>query len=191
MNIYKKQIPNLITGLRVILVLPIVWALLTSKFELAILLFIIAGVSDGVDGYLAKRFDWSSRIGGILDALADKFLLTSTFLCLWLLNVFSGWFVIWVLLRDLMIIFGGIVYNLRVAKFNPKPSLISKINTFLQIVLAALGVIHIGLYPIPEWLLDIFIYTVTLTVLLSGVGYIKEWGQGVSVSNISQQRRKI
>tara|TARA_B100000902_G_C27200277_1_gene858697 strand:+ start:230 stop:808 length:579 start_codon:yes stop_codon:yes gene_type:complete len=190
MNISKKHIPNMISGLRVVLVIPIIWSLLSQKFELAIVLFIIAGISDGVDGFLAKRFGWHSRIGGILDALADKFLLISTFLCLWLLHVFPGWFVFWILLRDLMIVFGGIFYNLRVAKFHPKPSLISKFNTFLQIILAALGVLHLGLYSIPAWLLDIFIYTIAFTVLLSGMGYIKDWVQGVGVNDITQQRRK-
>ncbi len=74
-----RHLPNLITLLRILLVGPIVWALLQGRFELAIWLFLVAGISDGVDGFLAKRFGWSSRLGGILDALADKFLLSPPF----------------------------------------------------------------------------------------------------------------
>jgi len=172
-----RHVPNLISALRVLLVGPIIWALLEQRFELAVGLFVIAGVSDGVDGYLAKHFGWTSRLGGILDALADKFLLVSTFVCLWWLGVFPGWLVLWIMLRDLIIVVGGVVYNTRVEKVTPEPSLISKLNTFLQIVLAALGVVHLGLAPMPEWLLHGLMYAVSLTVLFSGFGYVREWSR--------------
>ena len=77
------HLPNIISFLRIILVAPIVWALLNNQYDLAVILFVIAGISDGVDGFLAKRFDWTSRFGGVLDAIADKLLLVSTFICLW------------------------------------------------------------------------------------------------------------
>ncbi len=172
-----RHLPNLISALRVVLVGPIVWALLERRFDLAIWLFLVAGISDGVDGFLAKRFGWTSRLGGILDALADKFLLVSTFVCLWWLGVFPGWLVLLILARDLLIIGGGIVYNARIERFEPEPSLISKLNTFLQIVLAALGVVHLGITPVPAWLLQLLIWGVVLTVFLSGAGYVREWSR--------------
>jgi len=184
-----RHLPNIITGMRVILVGPTVWALLTQKFELAIWLFLVAGVSDAVDGFLAKRFGWSTRLGGILDALADKFLLVSTFLCLWWLEVFPGWLVLWILARDLLIVIGGVVYNSRVEKVNPEPSLTSKLNTFLQIVLAALGVIHLGLYPVPLWLLDGLIYAIVLTVFFSGLGYVREWSRRAAAHGTDHVKR--
>ena len=172
-----RYLPNLISGLRVVLVGPIVWALLQERFELAMWLFVVAGVSDGVDGYLAKRFAWTSRLGGILDALADKFLLVSTFVCLWWLGLFPGWLVLLVILRDLVIVIGGVVYNARVEKVMPAPSLISKLNTLLQILLATLGVVHLGLAPMPPWLLHGLMYAIVVTVLFSGIGYVREWSR--------------
>jgi cardiolipin synthase len=174
---WLRYTPNLITILRILLVVPIVWALLHRRFELAIWLFVIAGVSDAVDGFLAKRFGWTSRVGGILDALADKFLLVSTFGALWWLKVFPTWFVLWILARDLVIVGGGIVYNARIGKFDPAPSMISKLNTFLQIVLAAAGVVHVGITPVPGWIIQTLIWAVVVTVFLSGAGYVREWSR--------------
>lgn len=172
-----RHIPNLITVLRILLVGPIVWALLEERYQLAIGLFLVAGVSDAVDGFLAKQFDWSSRLGGILDALADKFLLVSTFLALWWLGMFPGWFVFLILARDVVIVSGGIAYRTRVGIFDPAPTLISKLNTFLQILLAALGVLHLGISPLPAWVFEVLIWSVVATVLLSGAGYVMEWSR--------------
>ena len=98
------HLPNIISFLRILLVAPIVWALLNHRYDLAVVLFVIAGISDGVDGYLAKRFGWESRFGGVLDAIADKLLLVSTFIVLWLLAVFPLWLVALIILRDLFIV---------------------------------------------------------------------------------------
>jgi cardiolipin synthase len=176
-----RHLPNLISALRMVLVVPIVWALLDRHIELAIGLFLVAGVSDAVDGFLAKQFGWASRLGGILDALADKFLLVSTFFCLWWLGVFPGWLVLWVLARDVLIVGGGIVYNVRIGPFVPEPSPVSKLNTFLQIVLAALGVVHLGITPVADWLLQVLMGAVVLTVFFSGAGYVREWTRRAAV----------
>lgn len=177
MSHYLRHLPNLISAARILLVAPIVWSLLQRNFELAIWLFLIAGFSDGLDGFLAKRFGWSSRLGGILDALADKILLVSTFVCLWWLGIFPWWLVAWVLLRDLIIVIGATVYNFRIETVQPEPSLSSKLNTFLQIALAAVGVVQLGFGGVPGWLLQGLIWAVVLTVLLSGAGYVREWSR--------------
>lgn len=177
MNSYLRHLPNIISVARIILVGPIVWSLLTRQFTLAIWLFLAAGASDGLDGFLAKRFGWSSRIGGILDALADKFLLVSTFVCLWWLGLFPWWLVFTILARDLVIVIGATVYNFRIEAVQPEPSLISKLNTFLQIALAAVGVAQIGFDVIPVWLIHALVWAVMLTVLLSGTGYVREWSR--------------
>ncbi len=177
MNSTLRHLPNLISAARILLVAPIIWSLLERNFGLAIGLFLVAGASDGLDGYLAKRFGWSSRLGGILDALADKILLVSTFVCLWWLAVFPWWLVVWVLLRDLVIVIGATIYNFRIEAVEPEPSLVSKLNTFLQIALAAIGVLQLGFGGVPEWLMQTLIWSVMLTVLLSGGGYVREWGR--------------
>ena len=177
MNDYLRHLPNLISVARVILVGPVVWALLNDRYTLAFWLFVIAGASDGLDGFLAKRFGWRSRIGGLLDALADKLLLVSTFLCLWWLGLFRWWLVLAILARDLVIVTGGTIYNFRIQAVQPEPSLISKLNTFLQIALAAIGMLQLAYGGIPAWLLSGLTWAVMLTVVLSGIGYVREWSR--------------
>ncbi|WP_078120788.1 CDP-alcohol phosphatidyltransferase family protein [Thiosocius teredinicola] len=177
MNAYLRHLPNAISVARIILVGPIVLALLERKFETAIWLFLVAGASDGLDGFLAKRFGWSSRLGGILDALADKLLLISTFICLWWLEVFPWWLVASVLARDLIIVVGATVYNFRVETVQPEPSVVSKLNTFLQIALAAVGVVQLGFGGIPGVVIQLLIAAVMVTIVLSGAGYVREWSR--------------
>jgi len=172
-----RHLPNIISVARIILIVPVVWMLLTGRYTSAFWLFVIAGASDGLDGFLAKRFGWSSRLGGILDALADKLLLVSAFVCLWWLGVFPWWLVLAILARDLIIVAGATIYNFRIETVQPEPSLISKLNTFLQIALAATGMVQMGFGGIPPWLLDGLVWSVMLTVLLSGAGYVREWGR--------------
>lgn len=172
-----RHLPNLISAGRVVLVAPIVWSLLSGRFELAIWLFVVAGASDGIDGFLAKRYGWSSRLGGILDALADKILLVSTFVCLWWLAVFPGWLVLAVLLRDLLIVTGGVVYNFRIEQVQPAPTFISKLNTVLQIALAASGVVQLGFDVLPGWWIPLLVWLVLVTIVLSGAGYVWEWSR--------------
>ena len=185
MKSYLRHLPNLISMVRVLLVVPVVWSPLNDRFSVAIWLFLIAGASDGLDGFLAKRYGWSSRLGGILDALADKFLLVSTFVCLWWLGLFPWWLVMAVLARDLIIVTGAIIYNFRIETMQPEPSLASKLNTFLQIALAAVGVVQLGFGGVPQWLLQTLIWSVMLTILLSGVGYVREWSRRARVSRTS------
>jgi cardiolipin synthase len=185
MKAYLRHLPNLISMVRVLLVVPVVWSLLNDRFSVAIWLFLIAGASDGLDGFLAKRYGWSSRLGGILDALADKFLLVSTFVCLWWLGLFPWWLVMAVLARDLIIVTGAIIYNFHIETVQPEPSLASKLNTFLQIALAAVGVVQLGVGGVPQWLLQTLIWSVMLTILLSGVGYVREWSRRARVSRTS------
>lgn len=187
MTSYLRHLPNLISVARIVLVGPVVWSLLNDHFGLAIWLFLIAGASDGLDGFLAKRFGWSSRLGGILDALADKLLLISTFFCLLWLGIFPWWLVMSVLARDLIIVVGATIYNFRIETVQPAPTLVSKLNTFLQIALAAVGVIQLGFGGIPGWVMQALIWSVMLTVLLSGAGYVREWTRRARVGGTHGQ----
>lgn len=172
-----KDIPNIISIGRILIVFPVVWALLNQRYELALVLFFVAGASDGLDGFLAKHYVWQSELGGILDPLADKFLLISTYLCLGWLGELPWWLVALVLLRDVVIVVGAVVYNFRIAKFQASPLLISKLNTLLQIVLALLAVIDLGVYDLPNELMQGLIWLVALTTLVSGVIYVTRWGK--------------
>lgn len=171
----KKDIPNIISFFRILLTIPVIWALLEQQFQLALILFFIAGVSDGLDGFLAKHFHWQSRLGGLLDPLADKALLVSSFLCLGGLGILPSWLVALVIFRDVLIVSGALVYSIQVEQLNAEPSLISKLNTLLQIVLVLIFVVNLGLYELPGMLLDGMIIAVTLTTVLSGIAYVVEW----------------
>lgn len=184
MNAYLRHLPNAISVARIILVGPIVLALLQERFEAAIWLFLVAGASDGLDGFLAKRFGWTSRLGGILDALADKLLLVSTFICLWWLGLFPWWLVVAVLGRDLIIVIGATVYNFRIETVQPEPSVMSKLNTFLQIALVAAGVVELGFGGVPGGVIQVLIAAVMVTVVLSGAGYVRVWSRRARAGGI-------
>jgi len=173
----KKDIPNIISFLRLLLTIPVIWALLEEEFLIALVIFFIAGVSDGLDGFLAKRLHWQSRLGGLLDPLADKALLVSSFLCLGGLGLLPPWLVALVIFRDVVIVTGALVYSVQIEQLNAEPSLISKLNTLLQIVLVLVVVVNHGIYAMPQWILHGLILSVTATTLLSGIAYVYEWGK--------------
>ena len=172
-----RHIPNLITGLRVLLVAPFLWALLEERYSTALLLFVIAGVSDALDGFLAKYFGWTSELGGLLDPLADKLLLIGAILALGWLNELPGWLVALVILRDLLIVGGAVSYHLLVERFEAAPLMISKLNTLVQLMLVCAVIVHYGMIPLPEALLTGLIALTALTTLWSGAAYIWQWSQ--------------
>lgn len=169
------QLPNILSIGRMLLVFPIVWALLNLKFGLAASLFVVAGISDGLDGFLAKRFSWQSRLGSILDPLADKLLLISTLISLAWLSLLPQWLVWLAVGRDLFIVLGGVVYHYCVARFSLVPIWSSKFNTTAQIMLVIL-VIAQQLSPVFTDAAGIFVWLVMATVLISGSEYIVVWG---------------
>jgi len=121
----REDIPNLISVLRIFLSVPVVWSMLELRFDIALLLFAVAGISDGLDGYLAKHFGWQSRLGGLLDPLADKVLLVSSYLTLAILGMIPMLLMLLVILRDLVIVTGALVYNFRIRELEVAPSLVS------------------------------------------------------------------
>lgn len=172
-----RDIPNLISVLRILLVFPVIWLLLNREYRLSMLLFFIAGVSDGLDGFLARYFRWQSHLGGILDPLADKFLLVSVYLCLGWLEALPWWLVGLVILRDLVIVSGAVIYHFRVERLEARPSLVSKLNTLMQILLALLVVYDLGFAPMPAGLVQGMIWGVAITTILSGVDYVVSWSR--------------
>jgi cardiolipin synthase len=172
-----RDIPNIISLLRILLVLPVVWLLLNKEYSLALMLFFVAGISDGIDGYLAKRNHWESRLGSILDPLADKLLLISSYMALgWLGNI-PMWLVLVVLLRDLVIVMGAVTYHVKFGEFEMTPTVVSKINTFFQILLVLAVVFSQGLYALPGRTLEYLTFAVLATTLMSGADYVWVWGK--------------
>lgn len=174
------DIPNLICIVRMLLVWPIVMALLDGRHVLALGLILVAGVSDGLDGFLAKRYNWQSRLGGLLDPLADKLLLVSVFVALSTTGLVPWWLTVVVIARDLIIVSGGVVYQWLVEPVQPKPSLASKINTGIQLlyVLAVISNRTVSMPP-PEFL-TIAGAAVFVTSTVSGLDYVVRWsGQAI------------
>lgn len=172
-----KDIPNIISALRLIAVIPVVYLMLSDEFGWALLLFAIAGASDGLDGFLAKHYGWQSQLGGILDPLADKTLLVCCFLVLGSLGLIPLWLVLAVIFRDLVIVGGAVLYHYGVEEVEAAPILVSKLNTFLQILLLVAVLTHAGLYPLPTGLLTTLIWACFATVLVSGLQYVWIWGR--------------
>ena len=139
------SIPNIITLGRILLVPVIVWAIASNQMEIAFAIFIVAGVSDAVDGFLAKRFNMASELGALLDPLADKALLVSIYVALGIWGAVPRWIVILVVSRDIMIVAAVIVSWLFGKPIPMKPLMVSKLNTVAQVAFAALVLAALGL----------------------------------------------
>lgn len=169
------NLPNLITIARILLVPVVVWAIGSGEMLAAFLLFVAAGVSDGVDGFLAKRFDMASKLGAYLDPLADKALIMSIYVALGVTEAIPRWLVILVVSRDIMII-GGVMLSWLVDRPVPvKPLLVSKLNTLAQIVFAALVLASLGFGFTATTAQTVLMAAVAFLTLLSVGFYMVEW----------------
>ncbi len=173
----RSDIPNLVTALRIVLVAPVAWLLVRHEFLPALTLFFVAGFSDAVDGFLAKRYGWTSRLGALLDPLADKLLLVACYAALTLIGLLPVWLLLLVVLRDVVIVAGAVVYNFRIERLEAQPTVISKLNTLLQILLVLLVIVQ-QIFPSlsTDWNRAL-IYAVTLSVLWSGLDYVITWSR--------------
>jgi cardiolipin synthase len=169
------NLPNLITIARILLVPVIVWAIGSGAMLFAFILFLVAGLSDAVDGFLAKRFGMTSVIGSYLDPLADKALIVSIYVALGINEALPRWLVILVVSRDIMIVAAVILSWLVARPVTVKPLVVSKFNTVAQIVLATLVLASLGLGLALEWLIEIFIAAVAALTLASVGAYVREW----------------
>ena len=158
---------------------PIGWLILEQRYTEALILFFIAGASDGVDGFLAKHYGWTSRLGGILDPLADKLLLVSCLSVLTWNGLIPVWLLAMVIIRDVVIVAGATVYNFRIARFEAQPTFISKINTVAQILLVLLVmIVQAGQWTDDRWISGLIVI-VAFTTIWSGVDYIRIWSRRV------------
>jgi len=179
------SIPNIITLGRILLVPFIVWAIASDKMEIAFVIFIVAGISDAVDGFLAKRFNMSSELGALLDPLADKALLVSIYMALGIWGAVPRWIVILVVSRDIMIVSAVIVSWLSGKPIPMKPLMVSKLNTVAQVAFAALvlAALGFGFRSSPYDL--ILMGFVTVFTLVSVSLYLVEWVRHMSTIEAS------
>lgn len=172
-----RQLPNLISIIRILLVIPVVWSLLKGAYMTALVLFLIAGLSDGLDGFLARRYQWITRLGGFLDPLGDKLLMVCSYLSLGWIGALPDWLVIAVIARDGVIVAGTLAYRWLIADVEAEPILISKINTALQILLVLLVILSLATLADVHMLVKWLMYLVFITTVMSGVSYVLLWGR--------------
>ena len=173
--VVSVNLPNLITLGRILLVPVVVWAIASGQWRTAFLLFLVAGISDAVDGFLAKRLGLTSELGAHLDPLADKALIVSIYVALGITEAIPRWLVILVVSRDILIV-GGVMLAWFVGRpMRVKPLVVSKLNTAAQIVLAALVLGGLA-FDLPVGGAAATAQAAVAALTLASVGgYVREW----------------
>jgi cardiolipin synthase len=176
-NRWLRQIPNIISSLRILLVIPIAFALLRGDLITTLALFFAAAVSDAADGFLAKRFGWRTTLGGILDPAADKLLLATVFIVLAVLHLVPGWLMAAAVARDVIIVLGAIAYRVCIGPVTAAPSMVSKLNTLAQ-ALYILSVIGRAQFTVPPaWVVLALGALTFVTIVVSGLDYVLRYAQ--------------
>lgn len=168
-------LPNAISLLRIVLVAPIVLLIVRGEYGWALVLFWVAGFSDGLDGYLAVRYDWSTRLGALLDPAADKLLMTALFVTLAWQGLVPVWLAAIVILRDLVIVAGALAYNYLIKPVPGEPSRISKVNTALQMLFVLFVISRAGFAWPDQITITLLGAAILVTVVISGVDYVLSW----------------
>jgi cardiolipin synthase len=168
-------LPNAISIMRIILILPILMLFVNDEFGWALGLFLIAGLSDGVDGYLAKKYHWDTRLGAFLDPAGDKLLVAWSYGTLAYLGHIPVWLAFIVIFRDVVIVAGSFLYHYLVRRLDGEPTRISKINTALEFVFLVFVMSKAG-YGWPDNItITVLGASVLVTVVISGYDYVWNW----------------
>ena len=169
------NIPNLISLGRLLVVPIVVWAIVDDRMGLAFWLFVVAGLSDAVDGFLARQLSCKSVLGEYLDPLADKALVMSIYVALGTEGHLPNWIVILVVSRDVLILGGAMLYHTLTQNLQMSPIFISKINTLAQILLAGFTLAVEALDVEIEMTILALIWLVAATTVASGANYLIRW----------------
>jgi cardiolipin synthase len=176
-------IPNLLTLLRIFLTPLLIWFLLDHKLSHALVVFFIAGLTDGLDGLIARLLNQKTRLGAYLDPLADKLLLVSSFILLAWLSRVPNWLVIITVSRDLMIVMGIATLKFHEIPFEMKPTAVSKATTLVQLM-TVLAMLASDLLPLPGWFYMVLFVTTAAFSIVSGLQYVT-----AGVALVEGQRR--
>lgn len=172
---YLLSIPNIISLGRLILVPVIVWLMVSGQMQLAFAAFVVAGLSDAADGYLAKRYKMETELGAYLDPLADKMLIVCIFVTLGIKGALPAWLVIGVVSRDVLIVGAILLSWLMDQPVKIRPMLVSKANTVAQIVLASVVLADEAFKLQFDDLRFVLIWTTAVLTLASLLSYLKSW----------------
>jgi cardiolipin synthase len=169
-------LPNAITLARMALAAPLAWLILAERWQDALVVAVAAGLSDALDGLLAKRCGWQSRLGGLLDPIADKLVLSAGFVGLTVVGAVPPWLLALVIGRDLVIVAGAAAYHTLVAPLEARPSRLSKATTALQITLVpVLLVDRVAGSALPAGALAALLWATAAATLASGIHYVVAW----------------
>ncbi len=167
-----RHLPNIICLVRVALIWPILDALHAGNHGMALLLFSVAAISDGLDGFLAKRFNWTSELGKFLDPAADKLLLVAVFVTATWLGLVPQWLTAAAVARDAMIALGALVFTLWFGPLRGRPTVMSKINTAVQLSYLVAVMVHAATDFPPEEVMAAMAVVTLATTILSGAEYV-------------------
>lgn len=170
-----RHLPNLICLLRIALVWPLWHSLLAADYATTLWVFVVAAISDGADGFLAKRFGWTSSLGRVLDPVADKLLLVALFLLATWLGLVPRWLTVMAVARDVMIGVGALFFIALWGPLHGRPMLISKINTLMQLLYLLAVILQAGFGLPPPEMVGAMAWVTGVTVLLSGLAYLREF----------------
>lgn len=168
-------LPNAISIMRIALILPILGLFVSDEFGWALALFILAALSDGVDGWLAKTYGWQTRLGGFLDPAGDKLLVAWCFGTLAYLGHVPVWLAVIVILRDVVITAGSFMYHYLVRRLEGEPTRISKLNTGLEFAFLIFTMSQAGYGWPQEITTTVMGAAVLVTVVISGYDYVSNW----------------
>jgi cardiolipin synthase len=189
MDRWLRQIPNVITSIRILLVVPIAMALSGHRPVETLWLFCIAAASDGIDGFLAKRFGWQTDLGGLLDPVADKLLLATVFVMLAMLGGVPVWLTATVIARDCIIVLGAVAYRIAVGPVVARPSRVSKLNTLCQVIFIVVVIATPQFSWPPAW--QTFLGAlVFVTVAVSGLDYVLAYSR-LAAEHARSRRRVV
>ena len=166
------HIPNIVTLFRMLLLIPFMYTLLTGDYQIAFYIFFFAGLTDGLDGWLARRYNWQTQLGGMLDPLSDKLFVSCSYLSLGYLEQIPWWLVTLVLGRDIIIMGGVSLYQFICGPVDFYSTVLSKTNTVLQGLVVFGCVFQLGFTPLPVWLFQGLIIVTALTTTASCLHYI-------------------
>lgn len=175
-----RWLPNAFSCLRLAIIPPLLAALWYGAYLPAFWLFFVAGASDALDGWLARRFGWHSALGANLDAAADKLLMVSIFAVFGLLGLVPLWLVILVFARDLGIVLGAWYGRRRLTRFRVRPSLLGKLHTAVLIAFVLVVILEAGWSVVGEPVMTGLTVTAAISVLISGADYLAAFVRGIN-----------
>ena len=173
-----RHLPNALTCLRMLLVVPLAWLIREAHYDAALLVAAGAGLSDALDGWIAKHFGWQSWLGGVLDPIADKLMLTACYISLGMIGAHPEWLTWLVVGRDVAIVAGAVAYHNLIGRIDAAPTQLSKLTTCIQIlyVLAQLVALS-SLFDLPAGARGALIWLVAGFTFASGVQYVVLWSR--------------